>query len=175
MIVPLHFADSSSGIGALGVNFQSFVIQLITFLIAFLVLRKWAFGPILRALNERRKTIEEGVKLGEDMRKEKAELEAKIEKMLHEARQEADGIIAGAQDSGRSAVREAEDKARKKAEGIVAEARQNIVQETNRARQQMEKEMVNLVAEATEAIIGEKVDAKKDAQLIERMLKGKAA
>ena len=167
----LIFGSSSSGLGALGVDGRAFVIQLITFVLAYLVLRRWAFGPIIKVLRERRDKIEQGVKLGEQMQKEKAELEDKVTKTLHETRQEADGIIAGAQDAARQAIREAEDKARDKAAGIIKEAESRIVQDTSRARQQLEKELVGLISDATEAIIDEKVDAKKDAELIDRALK----
>jgi F-type H+-transporting ATPase subunit b len=169
-----HFAESS-GIGALGVDGTALVVQLITFVLVILVLRKWAVKPILKVLEERRQTIESGVKLGEQMRKEQAELEAKVEDTLHEARRQADDIIAGAQDSGRQAIREAEEKAKAKAEGIVAEANRRIAQDTARARQELEKELVDLVSDATETIIGEKVDAKKDAVLIDRALKERQA
>lgn len=169
------FGESSSGIGALGFDGQAFVIQLITFVLAFLVLKRYAFGPITRLLQQRRETIEGGVRLGEEMRKEKADLEAKSEQILHEARQKADEIISGAQDSGREAVREAEEKARTKAEGIINEASQRIAQDTARARQQLEKEVAGLVADTTEAVLDEKVDVKKDASLIERALKRKQA
>jgi len=165
------FGDSSSGLGALGVDGKAFVIQLITFVLAFLVLRRFAFGPILKVLRERRETIESGVKLGEQMAKEKAALEQQVAEALHAARQEADTIISGAQDMGRQAIREAEDKAREKAAGILKEADSQISQDTARARKQLEKELVGLVSDATEAIIREKVDAKKDAALIERALK----
>jgi len=166
-----QFADSSSGIGALGIDGKAFVIQLITFLLAFWVLKRYAFGPIIKIMNERRATIERGVKLGEQMVKEKAELEAKVEQQLHEARQQADTIIAGAQDTARQTVREAEDKARDKAAIILTEADSRIAQDAARARQALEKEVVGLISEATEAIIDEKVDAKKDAALIDRALK----
>ena len=169
------FGDSSSGLGALGVDGKAFVIQLITFVLAYFVLRRYAFQPILKVLRERRETIESGVKLGEDMKKAKTELEDQVEQTLHQARQQADGIIASAQDSGRQAVREAEDKARDKAASILAEADGRIAQDTARARQALEKELVGLISDATEAIIDEKVDAKKDAQLIERALKGRVA
>ena len=122
-------------------------------------------------MQQRRETIEQGVKLGEQMQKDKAALEAKVEKSLHEARQQADDIIAAAQDTARQTIREAEEKARDKADGIVASAEDRINQEAARARRQLEQEVVSLVAEATEVIIDEKVDAKKDAQLMERALK----
>jgi F-type H+-transporting ATPase subunit b len=169
------FGDSSSGLGALGFDGKAFLIQLITFILAFLVLRCWAFKPIIKLLDERRETIENGVKLGDQLKKEEAALEAKVEKTLHETRQKADGIIADAQDSGRQMVKEAEDKAREKAAGVVAEAESRIAQDTARARQSLEKELVGLVSDATEAIVEEKIDAKKDAALIDRALKQKQA
>lgn len=162
---------SSSGLGALGVDSKAFVIQLITFVLAYLVLRRYAFGPITKVLCERRETIENGVKLGEEMRKERTALEEKVEKLLHETRQEADTIINGAQETAKQTIREAEDKAREKAAVILKEAEDRIAQDTQRARKALEKELVGLISEATETIIGEKVDAKKDAALIDRALK----
>ncbi|MEO6761468.1 MAG: F0F1 ATP synthase subunit B [Candidatus Saccharimonadales bacterium] len=172
-----HFAadSSSSGIGALGVDVKAFIIQLITFVIAFLVLKKWAFKPIIKLMDERRTTIESGVKLGEEMQKSKRELDAKVDEELHEARLEADGIIAAANESSRTTVREAEDSARLKAEGILKAADARIVTDTKRARSKLQNELVGLISEATEVIIGEKVDATKDAQLVERALKGQKA
>jgi F-type H+-transporting ATPase subunit b len=175
MVPVTNFAAESSGIGALGVDGRAFVIQLITFGLAFLVLKRYAFKPIVKVLNERRETIESGVKLGEEMKKENDKLEARVAKILQDTRTEADAIIAGAQDTARQTVREAEDKAREKAAGILQEAESRIDQDTARARKQLEKELVGLVSDATEAIIGEKVDAKKDAQLIERALKEQRA
>jgi F-type H+-transporting ATPase subunit b len=168
------FGESSSGLGTLGVDGKAFVIQLITFILAFLVLKRYAFKPIIKVLSERRETIESGVKLGEEMQKERAKLDAQVEKALHEARQEADGIIAGAQDTARQTIRESEDKARDKAAGIIDAAEARIEQDTARARKALEKELVGLISDATEAIIEEKVDPKKDAQLIEKALRGRA-
>jgi F-type H+-transporting ATPase subunit b len=171
-----HFAtdSSASGIGALGVDVKALVIQLITFGLAYLVLRRYAFGPIMRVMQERRETIDKGVRLGEQMQKQQAELEAKIQKALADARVQADGIVAGANEEARATVRDAEDKARTKADGIFAEAEGRIAQDTQRARTKLEEELVGLISDATEAIIDEKVDAAKDAALIDRALKESA-
>jgi F-type H+-transporting ATPase subunit b len=166
------FGDSSSGLGALGVSGSAFLIQLVTFVIAFLVLRQWAFKPILRVLQERRETIEKGVKLGEKMQKEQVELEEKVATQLHDARNKADKIVAAAHSQARQTVQEAEDKANEKADGIIASARDRINQDMVRARKQLEGEMASLVSEATEVIIDEKVDAKKDAALMNKALRG---
>ncbi len=168
-----YFSDSSSGIGALGFDGKAFLIQLITFGLAFVVLKRYAFKPILKVMQERRETIESSVKLGEQLQKEQAAMEEQVAKTMQAARKEADGVIAGATDTARQMIREAEDKAKAKAAGVMKDAESRIAQDTARARKQLEGELVSLVSEATEAIIDEKVDAKKDAQLIERVLKGR--
>jgi F-type H+-transporting ATPase subunit b len=170
-VLVTQLADSTSGIGSLGINGKALIIQLITFVLAFLVLQHWAFKPLLRIMAERRKTIDSGVSLGEQMKKEKAELEAKVDEILHKARLDADKILADAHDGGRQAIAEAESAAKAKAEAVLAAADERIKQDTQVARKRLEKDLAGLVSEATEAIIHEKVDLKKDGALIERALK----
>jgi len=167
--------ESASGIGALGIDGKAFVIQLVTFVLAFLVLKKWAFGPIIKMMDERKKTIESGVTLGEEMKKERTKLDEQVAKEMQKARTEADGIIAAANDTSRDTIREAEDKARNKATGILKDAEERIKTDTALARKKLEGELVGLISDATEAIIGEKVDAKKDAALIDKALKEQKA
>jgi F-type H+-transporting ATPase subunit b len=162
---------TTSGIGALGIGWKTFIVQLITFVLVYLVLRKWAFGPILKVLNQRRETIETGVRLGEEMRLEKAEFEKTVAKELSEARTKADGIIADADSAARDKIRSAEEDAQAKAAIIVKEGKARGEQEVVRARKELEGELVGLISDATETIIGEKVDAKKDATLIDKALK----
>ncbi len=166
-----QFADSSSGIGALGIDGKALVIQLVTFLLAFWVLEHWAFKPIVKIMERRREMIEKGVKLGEEMQKEKVELEKKVAESLHDARTKADGIIAEAKTQARQTVQAAEGEASQKAEAILASADDRIRLDTNRARKQLETELVGLISEATEAIIDEKVDTRKDAELIDKAMR----
>jgi F-type H+-transporting ATPase subunit b len=166
------FGDSSSGLGSLGVSGSAFVIQLITFVLAYIVLRRYAFGPILKILKERRDTIAEGVKLGEDMRKERIELDEKVKKELVAARVAADAIVSDADASAKESIHKAESKAQEKADIILAEAKAQTKQEMARAKRQLEGEIVGLVAEATEVLTGEKVDAKKDGSLINKAIAG---
>lgn len=173
MVIFTQFgSEASAGIGALGVDGKAFVIQLITFVLAFFVLKKWAFGPIIRMMDERRRTIESGVSLGEKMRKDQAEMEAKVDAKLHEARQKADEIIASAEETSRQVVRDGEEKAKSKAASIIKEGKARVETEATISRKKLESELVGLVAEATEVILGEKVDAKKDGELIDKAIKG---
>src|SRR5689334_5441695 len=94
MIHMLFAADSSSGIGALGISVSAFVIQLLTFVLVFLLLKKFAFKPVIKLLEDRRKVIEDGVKMGEKLAKEQAKFDAKLAETMSKAREEADHIIA---------------------------------------------------------------------------------
>lgn len=173
--LPVHTFASSSSSGILGLNLQAFVIQLLTFLIVLLALRQWAFKPIIKLLNERRETINSGITLGEKMREQEAELEEKVSRELHKARTDADKIIATAEQEAKATIQSAEEAARNRADTLIEDAKVQIGLETNRQRVKLEKDLVGLVSDVSEAIIGEKVDAHKDAALIDRAFKGRSA
>lgn len=167
-------AKEAEGFAALGFDPKAFIIQLITFLLVFYILKKYVFGRIVDLLEKRRLTIEEGMKLTSKLTEEKEKLDQEVAKKLKEARKEADEIIAATHNQAEGMIKDAETKAQTKAEAMLADAKSKIQEETARARRKLEQEMVELVIEATEAVASEKLDAKKDAALIEKALKGQA-
>ncbi len=162
----------TSGIGALGISPGAFLIQLLSFVIVFLLLKKFAFAPIVRMLEERRKVIDDGVKMGQRMEKERAKLDSEVVKVMRDARTEADKIIGNGQKEAREIIRDAEKAGQRKVDVMVADAEARILEETNQAKRKLEKEIVTMVSDATEAIVEEKVDPAKDAALIDKALKG---
>ena len=170
-----HFAAegaaSSGGLGVLGLNLQSFLFQLITFVIVLLILRKYVFGKLVTTLEARRKAVEDSLKNAAATADELHKTEAHIAEMLKSARAQADDIVAVAHKEASVMVEEAEVKAHKKADHIVSEAQNQLDQEVAKARKAIRQETVQLVAAATEKLIGEKLDAKRDGTLIERALK----
>lgn len=159
--------------GILGFSVQAFVIQLLTFVLVFLLLKKFAFKPIIAMLEKRRQTIEDGVLLGEQMEKRMKHLEGESEAVIREARHEADRIIANAHKESREIAHKSEKSTKAKADAMLKEAHEQIGEDSERARRSLEKEIVGLVSEATEAVVHEKVDAKKDSELIDNALKGR--
>lgn len=166
-------ASEASGLSALGVNLTAFIVQLITFVFFFILLKKFAFNPIVALLDKRHKTIEDGVKLGHKMEREQHRLEEKVAAEMRQARHEADRIIASAHKEAREIQREAEKSAQRKTNAMITDAQVRIEEEARQASKDMEKDIVGLISEATEAIVGEKVDEKKDQQLIDKALKGR--
>lgn len=164
-------AEEATGLGALGVSLESFAIQLITFILVFLLLKKFAFSPIGRMLEKRRKTIDDGVRLGQKLERQQEKMDQEAAKVTREARHEADRIISNANKEARQIQRDAEKAANRKTDSMIADAEARIHEDAQAAKQKLEKEIVGIVSEATEAIVGEKVDPKKDAEIIEKVIR----
>lgn len=167
-------AAEAEGIAALGIDPKAFIIQLITWLLVFVVLIRFVFKPIIRILQQRQDTIDEGIRLTTEMVSQKDKLDAEVEKQLASARKEADAIIAKTHDEATAMIKTAEETAQEKVNAMIADAHAKIEEETIKARRSLEKEVIDLVIEATEIVTSEKLDPRKDADLIKNALKGKA-
>lgn len=163
--------EATGGIGALGLDPLAILAQAVTFLVLFWVVKKFALEKIVNTLEERRKTIDKGVHLGIEMQAEKDKLEEQVAQVLQATRVEADGIIAAGHTRAGEIIKQAENTAARKMDTMLTEARAKIEEDTVRSRALLKQETLKLVARATEAIIEEKLDAQKDASLIQRMLK----
>lgn len=168
----LASAAEPEGIAALGLDPWGFLAQAVTFLLLLWVIKKFALAKIVDILEERRHVIDKGVVLGIEMEKQKVKLDEQVEALLHKARQDADKILAQGQEEAREMIREAEASATRQAEIVLEEAQNQIAEDVKRAKRELKTEMVELVGQATSVIINEKIDAKKDAKIIEHMLEG---
>lgn len=167
-------AAEKEGFAALGFDPKAFLIQLVTFLLVFYILKRYVFGRIVDMLEKRRKTIEEGVKLSAEAKLEAEKLEKEVAEARKQARHDADKLLSATKEQADDIIRTAEQSAAAKAENILADAKKKISEETERARRALERETVELVIQATEAVSGEKLDASKDAALIKKALRGES-
>lgn len=165
-----HAAESAGGLSALGLNWQSFLFQLITFVIVYLILRQFVLKKIIAVLESRRTAVEDSIKHATQAEERLKNVEGQISTMLGEARKQADDVLAASHKEAASMIEAAEAKAAKRADHIVSEAKNQMQNEVSKARADLKAETAQLVAMATEKIIGEKLDAKKDASLIEKAL-----
>ena len=162
--------EEAGGISALGLDPLAILAQAVTFLVLFWVIKKFALDKIVATLEERRKTIDKGVKLGFQMEAEKQKLDEAVEAKLQEARVEADKIIAASHQQAGEVIKAAEVSAARKVDGMIADAHVRIQEDIKKAKKDLEAETLKLIAQATEAIIDEKMDAQKDESLIRRAL-----
>jgi len=164
----------AKGLAALGIDGQAFIVQLITFLLVFVVLYKFVFHRVVQILEKRQKTIEEGVKLTTEMQAEKEQLDEEIARVKRKTREEADELIAQTRDKASLILKQAEEKSQTKADQIIKEAKQKIVEESEKAKRKLEKEVVEMIITATEEVTRLKLDEDKDRQLVSKVLKERA-
>lgn len=170
LLLASEAAAEKEGIAVLGIDPKAIVLQAGTFILLFLILKKFALRGIVDTLEKRRTTIDKGVALGIEMQSAKEKFDEELKGMQHEARKQADDILSQAQKDAAVLVKEGEAHAAKKVDDMLKDATARIEREMQTARKELRGEILSLVSEATEVIINEKVDAKKDASLIERAL-----
>lgn len=162
----------SEGIAALGLSPVAIGAQLLTFLVLFIVVKKFALEGIVKNLQKRHDDINRGLHLTAELDKEKADLDVRVEQALKAARKEADAIIAEAHVETNKMIQAAEEKAGLKADEIIKAAEGKIERDIVEARNGLKKEMAELITDATEAILNQKLDASADRKLVEAYLKG---
>jgi F-type H+-transporting ATPase subunit b len=146
------------------------IAQLVNFTIVLLVLYKFAYKPILKALNDRTGKIEKGIKNAEEAQNKLAEIAQKEKEILSEAKKEAQKIIAEAEKVGVKNKEEIIAESKKQSEKILADAEKKIESEKNKMFAEVKAEVADLIVAATGKIINEKLDAGKDKELIEKSI-----
>ena len=146
------------------------IAQLLIFLVMLGVLYRFAWGPLLKILNERRERIQQGVEATERAKRELEEAERERQAKLEEARHEAQAILDRIAKQGEDLRKELETKAREQADALIARARAEIGQEREKAVQDLRSQVADLAVMAAGRIIGESLDAKKHRELIERTI-----
>jgi F-type H+-transporting ATPase subunit b len=169
------FAEAAASPGllqALGIDGKLLLQQAAAFLILMAILRKWVYPVLIKSIEDRRSAIEAGLEEAKKSQRLLEETEAKVAKMIKEARGDADDLLKRAQSEAAGIVGDAEGKAKTRAEQIVKDAHNQLEADIAKARQALKRDTIQLVAQATERIIHEKVDSAKDTQLIDRALSG---
>ena len=158
----LILAQSSSGIldsaketaETFGWNPWLFLSQVISFVIVALLLRRFAYKPILGVLDERRRRIEEGLLNAEKIKKELAEAEKRYQEILAKANADAQKMIDEARESSAHLAERKEQEAIAAAEQILAKAREASALEHERTMAELKRELGHLVVETTAKVTG---------------------
>ena len=158
-----------------GVTWPKFIAQVILFLLVYWVLNKYAFGPVLKMLTERRRRIEEGQHNAERIKKQLADAELRYQEVLRKANEDATKLLEEARTSSDAISQKQLQQAIKDAEGIIAKAQDTIVQERNKMVSEVKKEMVDLVVKTTAKVVGKVITPEDQKRLSEETAKQLAA
>ena len=150
-----------------GVNWQLFISQLIAFIVVALVLKKFAYKPVLDMLDQRRERIAQAEANAEKIQAELAETQAERDKVLAEANQKAQEMIDDAKEAAKQ-VGEAEgQKAVKQAEEIIRKAREATEADRDQMMSELKAEIGRLVVETTAKVSGKVLTAEDQQRLID--------
>ena len=153
----------------LGIDWKLFIAQLVNFLILFLVLRFFAWKPLVGALEERRAKIKQGVGDAKRADERLKEIEREREDTLSKTRQEAMKILEQAEAKAQSLKEEKMRLAKNEIEQQVSEAKDVIKAERAATLASLKQELGGLIATATGKIVGE-LDEKAQGKLIDNAI-----
>ena len=132
--------------------------QTITFIIFVWFCMKFIWPPIMRALEERRKTISDGLAAADEGMRERERGKLEAGELVDQAKSQAQEIIARAEKRGAEVVTEAKNEARTEGERILTAAQGEIEMEANRAKEQLRVQVAQLAVAGAQQILGREVN-----------------
>ena len=161
MINLIHLA-ASGGFGdvirdtaqTFGWNLKLFLSQVISFVIVALLLRRFAYKPILGVLEERRQRIEESLHNADKIKQQLAEAEQRYSEILAKANADAQKMIDEARESASHLSERKQQEAIASAEQILAKAREASAMEHARTMEALKRELGRLVVDTTAKVTG---------------------
>ena len=144
---------------------------LVSFIILYIILRKFAWGPILTAVKEREESIKAALDAADNAKKEMEILKADNEKILNEAKTERETMLKEAREMKSKLISDAENEAKAKAKTMVEAAKTAIQNEKNSAMNELRNTVVDLSVGIAEKLISEELaDKDKQLKMIEEIL-----
>jgi len=167
-----HGAEAGGHGGSSPVSGSMFFWFLTIFVIAALILKKFAFGPILQGLEAREEEIEQSLENADRLERELATLDETVKTKLDEADSQARELI----DSGRDAAREAgkviEDKAREEAQILRENAERDIASARGKAENALRASSAEIAVEMAMSLLNRELDAKGRKDLADQLIAG---
>ncbi len=139
----------------LGLFFWTFI----AFCVVFLILRKFAWGPILSSLGEREKGIADSIATAERVKAEMGQLKAENEKLMAQAREERSAMLKEAKEIKDRMINDAKEQAKAEANKIIIDAQQQIQQQKMAALTEVKNEIGNLAIEVAGKILRKQLSA----------------
>ena len=148
-----------------------FIWTIVTFLVLLTLLAKFAWGPLLRALEGRQALIRKALDDAQRATQELERLNSESAQIISRARADAEAIVSQSRSDGDRLREEIKQKARSEADHIVKNAERQIQLETSRALEQIRREAVDLSVMIASKIIQRNLSKEDNEKLIDEALK----
>lgn len=158
-VEPEVAAEADTLAGQFGVNWTFFIAQVINFIVVAAILWKLAFKPVIRALDERKQKISDGLQFAEEMKVRLAETEKQAAEKLREASDDAAVIVKEARENASTYVERQTQEAVHKAEQIIAKAHEAMALERKQMIAEVRQEVAKLVVLTTGKVLDKELSA----------------
>ncbi len=148
------------------VSIQQLLTHAVGFLITVFILKKFAWGPLLALLEERRQKIKDEFQNIEDEKTRVDNLAAEYEAKLKDIDTERRAKLVEAVDEGKKIAAKVESDAREKARELDAKSKADLQRDIAKAKVQLKNEMIAITMNAAEKLLDQKLDDQKDKELI---------
>lgn len=143
----------------------------LSFSLVLIILRKFAWRPILSAIKERENYIAGAIRHSKKIERELAELDVTKEKMMIQARESVEEIIKKAKVEGEQIIQKAQLQARKEASQLIDAAKRSILAERKAAEREIREQIVLLSLDVAQKVIREEFqDPQKKNQYVNKLL-----
>jgi len=153
------------------IDVKLIIAQMINFAIVFSVLYWFAFKPLSKVMAERTSKIEKGLADAQKVEEKLAETEREFNKALVQAKKQANQILEKAAVDAEAGKQQMTAKAKEEIGAIINREKQKMQAEKRQTLEEIKAEVAGLVAVSVEKILGEKVDSKKDKEIIKKIIK----
>jgi F-type H+-transporting ATPase subunit b len=141
-------------------SFGLFFWQLLIFVGLILILKKFAWKPILDTLNERENSIKESLESAQKAKDEFSKIKADNDKIISDAKKERDSIISDAKKTGREIIEESKNSAKLESEKIIENARESITKEKDLILKDLKFQVVDISVEIASKILKKEFNEK---------------
>ena len=139
------------------------------FLLLLAILWKFAWKPLLAAVEAREKRISDSLQRAEEVQRAAAEIAARQEAALAESHAKAKSVLDDARAQAEEYRRREAERAKQEAEAFLDRAKKEIALEEGRARESLRREVVEMSLEAASRVLGRTVNSDDDRRLAESL------
>jgi F-type H+-transporting ATPase subunit b len=152
-------------------SFGLFIWQVLIFVGLIFLLKKFAWKPILDAVNDREEGIKNALESAENARKEMQNLQADNQRILQEARLERDNMLKDAREMKEKMVADAKNEAQTQGQKMIEQAKAAIESEKNAAMAELKLQVSTLSLSIAEKVLKDELSNKESqTKLVEKML-----
>ena len=152
-------------------NVLTVVTQLCATLVMFLLLKKFAWGPVKKIMATRSAYEQERLEEAERLKQENMELRAQMDKQLADANRKAQETIQNAQLEGQRMKDTLVSEGRERSKQLIDEAEHSIKLERSKMLDEMHEEILDAALSATEKMLNDRLDEEDDRRIIDSFIK----